>query len=364
MAVHFGQRGPGHQARVSAALGEEESDSTPDAFSLGDIASAPLSTLFESATVTVQGTSAPSAVSITGGEYAVNGGAWTAVAGSVDPGDTVKVRRTSAAGVATAVDAVLTIGGVSDTFTVTTVANAEASALALRFTTAASDARRGLIDACIGSLKSAGVWAKLDALYMLAAHNAQAAQRNWVQDAFNLTPVNAPVFEADLGYTGVTASSAHLDTGFNDLTGSALWSQDSMCAGAYVNAAPGLANSFIGLTGAVSLRIGASASSITTRIHGASSHNVSFTNATPGHIVVTRDTATSSRCVRDGVQVGTTSGAASAASSDSYVALFRSQSSYNADRVACAHLGGALSVGEISNLRTAIHTYLTALGAA
>lgn len=363
MAVHFGQRGPGHQARANAAAGEE-GDSTPDAFSLGDVGWAPLSTVCESAAITVLGTSSPAGVSITGGEYAVNGGSWTAGAGTVVAGDTLKVRRTSAAAVATAADAVLTVGGVSDTFTVTTVANAETSALALRFTGPASDARRGLIDACIGALKSAGVWAKLDAFYMLAAHDAQAAQRNWVQNAFNLTPVNAPVFEADLGYTGVAASSAHLDTGFNDLTGSALWSQDSMCAGAYVNHAPGLANSFLGLTGAVSLRVGASASSITTRIHGASSHNVAFTNATPGHIVVTRDTATSSRCVRDGVQVGTTSGAASAASSDSNVALFRSQSSYNADRVACAHLGGALTVGEISNLRTAIHTYLTALGAA
>lgn len=363
MAVHLGQRGPGHQARVAGAPGSDE-DTTPEAFTLGQIGWAPLSALYESAPITVLGTSAPSTVSIIGGEYALNGGGWTSAAGMVEPGDTVRVRRYAAATVATSADAVLIIGGVSDAFTVTTVAHAEASDLMLRFSVEAAEARRGLIDDCVGALKAAAVWEKLDAFYMLAAHDAQAARCNWVQDAFNLTAVNDPVFETDLGYTGVPATQGHLDTGFNDLTGSARWSQDSLCAGVYVNLAPSQSNSFLGLVGALSLRLGASLTHITTRIHSASSFNPVFADATPAHIAITRDGATSSRCVRNGVQVGATSGAASTASSDSNVTLFRSISAYNGDRIACAHLGGALTVAEVASLQAAIQTYLTALGAA
>lgn len=65
----------------------------------------------------------------------------------------------------------------------------------------------------ITSLKAAGVWAKLDALYILRTGNAQWAQRNLIQDAYNLSPVNNPFFTATLGYDGNT--NAWLNTQFN-----------------------------------------------------------------------------------------------------------------------------------------------------
>lgn len=363
MVVHLGRRGPGHQARVGPAVGDGP-DSTPDAFELGQVNSAALGVDYDSNTVLVTGASMPATVSIVGGEYALNGGPWTTTPGSANPGDAVQVRRTAAVTVATATEAVLTIGGVSDAFTVTTANHAETSALALRFTADPGDARRGLIDDCIGELKAEGLWAKLDAFYMMAAHDAQAARCNWRQDAFNLTPVNGPTFEADLGYTGVPAAQAYLDTGFNDLTGSALWSQDDMCAGAYVNLAPPSANSFLSLAAASSVRIGATPTQLNTRIHCSSSFNISFANAVPGHVAVTRDSATTSRCVRNGAQVGSVFSLASTASSDSNVTAFRSINSYNGDRMACMHLGAALSNAELASLYGAILTYLTALGAA
>lgn len=363
MAIHLGRRGPGHQARVGPVV-EDGGGETPDAFDLGQVTAAAMGATYESATILVTGKTGPSAMSITGGEYAVNGGGWTALGGAVEPGDTVKVRRAAAATVSTTVEAVLTIGGISGAFTVATVENAEASALALRFATEPGDLRRGLIDDCIGAVKAAGLWSKLDAFYMLAAHDAQAAQCNWVQDAFNLTPVNGPAFEADRGYTGVPATQGHLDTGFNDLTGSALWSQDNMCAGAYVNLAPPSTNSFLSLAGATSVRIGATSSQLNTRVHCSSSFNIGFANPLPAHVAVTRDSATTARCVRNGAQVGPVFSLASTPSSNSNVTLFRSGGVYNGDRVACLHLGGALSNAELANLYAAILAYLTPLGAA
>ncbi|MEO8137690.1 MAG: hypothetical protein ABI831_27375, partial [Betaproteobacteria bacterium] len=81
------------------------------------------SSVITSNTSTVTGITAPSPISIVGGEYAVNGGAYTAAAGTVINGDTVTLRQISSAGYSTMTTATLTIGGVSAAFNVTTQAS-------------------------------------------------------------------------------------------------------------------------------------------------------------------------------------------------------------------------------------------------
>lgn len=95
-------------------------DSTPDAFSFTDVTGANLSTVTESNAITVAGINDASTITITGGEYQKNGGSWVSSSGTVANGDSVKVRGTSSGSYETAVNVVLTIGGVSDTFTITT----------------------------------------------------------------------------------------------------------------------------------------------------------------------------------------------------------------------------------------------------
>lgn len=97
-----------------------EEDSTPDAFSFTDMADADISTVYESNTITVAGINTSADLTVTGGEYQINGGAWGSSATTVVNGDSVKVRATSSDEFETAVNVVLAIGGVSDTFTVTT----------------------------------------------------------------------------------------------------------------------------------------------------------------------------------------------------------------------------------------------------
>lgn len=99
-------------------------DSTPSAFSFVDITNAALSTVYESNAITVAAIEAQAtpAITITGGEYSVNGGTYTSSAGTVTLGDSVTVRCTSSGSNSTAVNVALTIGGVSDTYTVTTLA--------------------------------------------------------------------------------------------------------------------------------------------------------------------------------------------------------------------------------------------------
>lgn len=101
----------------------EAPDTTPDAFTFADVADAERSTVYTSNIVTIAGINAAAAVSVTGGEYRKNGGAWTTSAGTVVAGDTLQVRGTSSASYTADVNVTLTVGGVADTYTITTKAD-------------------------------------------------------------------------------------------------------------------------------------------------------------------------------------------------------------------------------------------------
>lgn len=110
----------------------EQPDAVPDAFTFVDVTGVATATEQTSDAITVAGTNQPAAISATGGEYSVNGGGFTSAAGTVDSGDTVRARHTSAGTHDTTTDTTVTIGGVSDTFTSTTAA-ATAPAGATRY---------------------------------------------------------------------------------------------------------------------------------------------------------------------------------------------------------------------------------------
>ena len=103
-------------------------DTTPDAYTFTDQTGLEPSTLVESNEITVAGVDAGEdvTISVTGGEYAVSTdggtvfGAFTSTSTTVQLGYVVKVRGTTSASYSTGLNVVLTVGGVSDTFTATT----------------------------------------------------------------------------------------------------------------------------------------------------------------------------------------------------------------------------------------------------
>ena len=97
-------------------------DSTPDAFIFTDQSQVQLSTEVISNTVTVSGIEVAVAISVSGGEYAIGceTTAFTGEAGTINNGETVCVRHTSASTEETATNTTLEIGAVSDVFTSTT----------------------------------------------------------------------------------------------------------------------------------------------------------------------------------------------------------------------------------------------------
>jgi len=98
-------------------------DTTPNPFSFTQQTGVPLSTAVTSNAISVIGINTATPISISGGLYSINGGGFVATAGSVNNGDTVTLRQISSASYSMTTNAVLTIGGVSGTFSVTTLAN-------------------------------------------------------------------------------------------------------------------------------------------------------------------------------------------------------------------------------------------------
>jgi len=87
----------------------------------GSMNSVPLDTVIMSRTIQTQSTGAIAITSGTG-QYQINAGSWVSTAGTVVTGDTIRARVTSSASYETAVALEITIDGVADTFTVTTLA--------------------------------------------------------------------------------------------------------------------------------------------------------------------------------------------------------------------------------------------------
>jgi hypothetical protein len=98
-------------------------DTTPDAFTFTAVKDVAPKSVNTSAAITVAGVDVAVPVTITNGEYAINGGGFTSAAGTVSNGQTVTVRATASDNVVTDVTAALTIGGVTANYKITTFAD-------------------------------------------------------------------------------------------------------------------------------------------------------------------------------------------------------------------------------------------------
>lgn len=108
----------------NACFGWTAGNSTVNPFSFNPVTGAPLSTFIMSNGISVSGPDIPVAISITGGLYSINGGAFTSSPGTINATDTVIMEVMSSGSYTTLTSGALTIGSQSATFNVTTQANA------------------------------------------------------------------------------------------------------------------------------------------------------------------------------------------------------------------------------------------------
>ena len=87
----------------------------------GSYAAVPIDTVIMSRTIQVR-TAGTIVITAGIGEYQINGGLWVSIPGTVEVGDKVRVRLTSSVNYSTETVLEITIDGIADTFSVTTVA--------------------------------------------------------------------------------------------------------------------------------------------------------------------------------------------------------------------------------------------------
>lgn len=97
-------------------------DTTPNSFSFAAQVNTPLDQWVESAAITVSGINAAATISVSNGEYAINGGNYSSSNGTVNNGNTVRLRHRAASANGSTTTSTLTIGGISASFSSTTLA--------------------------------------------------------------------------------------------------------------------------------------------------------------------------------------------------------------------------------------------------
>lgn len=252
-----------------------------------------------------------------------------------------------------------------------TFTNAEAAALVARFTTPPDSTRKGHIDTLVGALRTAGVWSKLDALYVTAAADAQAAQRNWIADAYNLTPVNSPTFTADRGYAG-NGSSSYINTGLT-LSSASKFVQDSASLGIWCRTDSSAnqleAGARISVSSRQSLLSARNASGVA---EGRINRDISETGiavaSSVGLLVATRTSSTLTTLYKNGSSIGTYSNTSVVPAPHELYLLAANTAGtanvFSSRQVSVAWAGGGLTGSENVAIYNALNTYLTAVGAA
>jgi hypothetical protein len=236
------------------------------------------------------------------------------------------------------------------------------------FTTPPTPARQTLIQNAVASLMTAGVWDKLDALYMFAAADAQAAKVNWKNPGtYNASEVLAPTFTADQGFTG--ASTKYLDSGFNPTTApTPQFVQNSAAFFAWsltdIDAATAIFGPATATGSGESMLFPRSAGTVNLYINQGSNSTLANTDGS-GFFTVVRRAASGASAIevyRNTTSLGTGSIASVAPANQSFAFLKRGAAAFWTGQVAAGGFGSQLSAGEQLAAYNTLRTYLTGVG--
>lgn len=258
----------------------------------------------------------------------------------------------------------------------TPVYQPEALALRGRMTTL-PDGRLDLMDGLIYRLKVVGVWNKLDALWLAAAHDAAAARLNWVADRYNLTAVNSPPFTANRGFKNVSSTGVgYLMTGFTGGGFGDNWQKDSATVGVFspvdgVNAQRAiLGSSHLGLGGGLTdpgsrfmPRYNTVAGGTVNSVTNSALFDSPWTAS--GSYIATRTDAATTRLYCNGALRRADTVAARQMSLPLYLMAENfggGANFFSDDTVQAAFVGGGMTGADISAMHAAVGAYLGGVG--
>ena len=245
--------------------------------------------------------------------------------------------------------------------------SAQAQAVFNRMVTVGAEpdsTRKGFLAAFVDSLVAAGVWVKLDLLYLLSAHAEAASMVNLVAPGtYDLTKINTPSFTVDGGWT--SAATSYLDSGFNPSTavGKKL-SQNDLAAGFGVLTDAADSNNLKSLGGVATIRtIPRAASGNWLQGGGATALDTALVgNTGKGLYGFSRAAGTAFTPQKNGVAQSAISRASATPTSANFLLLTADGTNLTGKQVSLGFLGQALTDAEHTSTWSAYSTFMTAIG--
>jgi hypothetical protein len=237
--------------------------------------------------------------------------------------------------------------------------SAEAASFFARLATQPSAARKTQYDTLIKALVAAGVWTKLDVLYVFAAVDQATALTNLVQATYGGTAAGSPTFTVDQGFTG--ASTKYIDSGFNPTTAvSPKYVQDNASIFAWGNLVTASSGPLAGVVSGTSIQL-----------YGRNTDDKNYyliNSGTLGPVnsdgsgfwTGVRTASNAIQSYRNGVSVATAT-TASVTVVNSTITFMRNNATYYPALEYCGGFGQSLSSGNALALYNALHTYMQAV---
>lgn len=264
----------------------------------------------------------------------------------------------------------LSLGSASGTATVSGVGDSSSSGFSAettqffdRLITMPSSSRQTTYSTLIDGLVSAGVWAKLDALFMYAAADAATSLTNLVQvshGGFLDTGTGTPTFTADRGWSGNGAPGQRdVNMNFNPSTAAGHYTQNDAMFCAWQIGTTQENELFLADTlndSKIELFPKWSDGNTYWAVNGTEITTTAPANS-GGFWLGQRTASNASELRRNDVSVGTSASASTALSNSSIVLK------PVANIVGCAGVGASLSSAQQTSLYNALNSYLTAIGA-
>ena len=244
-----------------------------------------------------------------------------------------------------------------------------AQALFSRFTIEPTTARKDLINDRIIAGKASTWWAKLDAIWVHAAHGPEAARLNWLGDFYNCIPVNNPEFTVDRGYLG-NGSSSYLDTQFNPA--SAVGAKFALASGSLGirsntnNTSNGSLAGFWSGSFGVTINPRDNSNNFGGRLNNGSGVNQpNASSSAVGMFVVNRQSAAAMSLHHHGVNVKTqNAGVAASVANGTFRLGSISNSSFRACEFSMGFIGGGMTDQEVTDIYNWFAVYRIAVGVA
>lgn len=248
----------------------------------------------------------------------------------------------------------------------------ESSAFLARATNVTLDADKTAYDTMITGLVNDGVWAKLDCLYIFAAVDRTTALLNLISASFACLENGTVNFTAYAGYQGNGAGAAdfYLDTQFTPSSDGVAFQVSSQSLGVYIlsdiqgagTASGGaigtnvLSNTFIIPWAFGPGNASLSNTSISPFTGGISSNGFTIVSNVAGTMTAYNYGTINGINGANGTAGDTAGGLTNV---PLYIfALSTPAGSFSRDQMSCAFIGGGLTGGDVTNMKTKINAYM------